>query len=433
MINKSGAGNLTLAAGKRFYGWIAFSGGAFSGMISNGVFIFAYGVFLPVMCADLGWGLAAISLGMTMGYVFFGISSPLVGISVARFGPRINMLFGNILMVLCLAGMSRVTELWQVFVIYSLAGVASNFAGFITTNAVATNWFTRKRALAMGIISGSIGVGGFIIPIIATSSISSIGWRMAWLVLAGIVVIGLISGLLIRNKPEDIGQLPDGVTEEAGLAKVKDLGADSETSSWTVKKALQQPSTWLIMVFMTANFFAWAAMMAHQVSYAESLGATPMAAAMTVSVLAGASIIGGVGFGILALKFSTKRLAIIGFAIYTLSLVILLTVKSLPAVYVYAFLFGMSGGAILPVMSSLLSSYYGRAIFPKILGLLTLFIFPFRAAAPAVPGAIFDATGSYTLAFVILTAFSFVGFILAFLVRPPKQPEPDAKPVASSV
>ena len=411
------------ANNKPFYGWIAFSSAALAGMLSNGLFIFAYGVFLPVMTAEFGWSRASIALGMTLGYVFFGVVSPLVGMSVARFGSRINMLAGNLLLALCLAGMSQVNALWQVFVLYSLAGIASNFASSISTNAVASNWFIKKRSLAMGIISGSIGVGGFIVPLIATKSIDAIGWRMSWLALVGLIVIGLICIFFVRNKPEDVGQVPDGVRGSEGQAKVKN--AQSEAKSWTVKSVLQQPSTWLIMVFMTSNFFAWAGMMAHQVAYVtEGLGATPMVGAMTMSVVPGASILGGLLFGVLALRFGAKRLAIVSFAIYTLALVVLLVTKSVPFVYTYAFLFGMSGGAILPVMSTLLADYYGRAIFPKVLGLMSFFIFPFRAAAPTITGAIFDGTGTYTLAFIIMAAFSFVGLILAFLVSKPKPPEP---------
>ena len=96
------------------------------------------------------------------------------------------------------------------------------------------------------------------------------------------------------------------------------------------------------------------------------------------------------------MKFGTKRLAIISFAIYTLALAILLISKNVPFVYVYAFLFGMSGGAILPVMTTLYADYYGRAILPKVLGIINLFIFPFRALAPTLTGAIYNATGTYT-------------------------------------
>jgi MFS family permease len=230
-----------------------------------------------------------------------------------------------------------------------------------------------------------------------------------------------------------MGQMPDGVRGEEARGQAKGMRAQSATA-WTVKSVLRQPSTWLIMVFMTSNFFAWAAMMAHQVAYVtEELGATPMVGAMTMSVVPGASILGGLLFGVLALKFGAKRLAIVSFALYTLALVILLVTKSVPFVFTYAFLFGLSGGAILPVMSTLLADYYGRAIFPKVLGLMNFFIFPFRAAAPTITGAIFDAAGNYALAFIIMAAFSFVGFILSILVSRPKPPELIEKTIARAV
>ena len=253
---------------------------------------------------------------------------------------------------------------------------------------------------------------------------------MAWLALAGVGVLSLIGGSFIRNKPEDIGQVPDGKAGEPVREKGKNLRVNPEIRKWTVKGALQQRSTWMIFIFMTANFVAWAAMMAHQVAYVKGLGATPMVAALTMSVVPGASIIGGVGCGLLVMKFGTKRLAIISFAIYTLALVILLIARSVPFVYLYSFLFGMSGGAALGVYPTLLADYYGRAIFPKVLGLLNLFIFPFRALSATIAGAIYDSTTTYTLAFIILIVLNLIGLICTLLGSPPKTPDPDRKPVS---
>jgi sugar phosphate permease len=420
---------MTAGTSKHFYGWIAFSGAVFAQLIAIGIFVYAYGVFLPVMRDEFAWSRAEIALAMTLGYICYGVTSPLVGISVARFGPRINILLSSLLLALCLAGMSRVSYIWQFLLLYSLAGVACNFTGYITSAAVGSNWFIRRRSLAMGIISASIGLGGFMVPILTTSFIASLGWRLAWLALAGLAVVGFLSGLLVRNRPEDMGQVPDGVPGGLNQVKTTDAESDRQKDLWTVSKVLRQRSLWFITIFSAANFCSWAAMLAHQVAYVQELGSTPMAAATTVSVLAGASIFGGVGYGILALRISTGRLAVISFSIYTIAQVILITARSLPLIYVYSFLFGMSGGAILSITSTLLADYYGRLIFPKILGLVNFFVFPFRALAPIFAGAVYDATGAYTLAFIILTSFSFIGLVCTFLAHPPKEPRLTAKPV----
>jgi MFS family permease len=419
--------------GKHFYGWYSFSAAVFTQLVIVGLFVYTYGVFLPVMCDDLGWSRTVISLGVTVGYACSGAVSPLVGFCIARFGPKINILLGSLVFSLCMVGMSQVNQIWQVILLWGLAGLSSGFATFIATAAVGSNWFIKKRSLAMGILSGSVGIGGFVIPILATSFIASIGWRTAWLALAGVGILGMLVALFVRNKPEDIGQVPDGTVIAPDQERMKSPGVRPGPSKWTVKQALQQRSTWLIYVFMVANFVAWAAMMAHQVAYVKGLGATPMVAALTMSVVPGASLIGGVGCGILVLKFGTKRLAIASFAIYTLALVILLLAKSVPFVYVYAFLFGMSGGAALGVYPTLLADYYGRGIFPKVLGLLNLFIFPFRALSATVAGAIYDSTGTYTLAFIILIVLNFIGLICTLLISTPKIAEPAEKPIAHPV
>ena len=108
---------ITSGKSKYFYGWYSFSAVVFEQLIVVGIFVFTYGVFIPVMCDELGWSRTVISLGMTLGYACSGAASPLVGFCVARFGPMINMFLGSLVLVLCVAGMSQVNQIWQVLLL----------------------------------------------------------------------------------------------------------------------------------------------------------------------------------------------------------------------------------------------------------------------------------------------------------------------------
>ena len=145
--------SVTQGTRKHFYGWYSFSAAVFTQLVVAGLFIYTYGVFLPVMCDDLGWSRTVISLGVTVGYACSGAVSVLVGMSVARFGPKKNILVGSLVLILCLVGMSRVNQIWQVILLWGLAGISSSFSAFIATAAVGSNWFIKKRSLAMGILS----------------------------------------------------------------------------------------------------------------------------------------------------------------------------------------------------------------------------------------------------------------------------------------
>jgi MFS family permease len=420
---------MTPGTGRVFYGWIALAGTALTGLVSGGAFAGSYGVFLPVMCDDFGWSRTLVASGLGLGFLCFGLPSPLFGASVARFGARVNLVLGNLLLALCLAGMSLVQEVWHIYLLYSLAGVGAGFGGYIAGSTVANNWFAGKRSLAMGVVLASTGLGGFVFPLLTTVLISSFGWRMSWLALAGIVLIAacLIGGLiLVRNRPEDMGQVPDGISvepaREAGTTGYPP-GNGQEPAGWQLRQALRQPTTWLIATFAMASNFAWGTMLSHQVAYIQDLGSSPMAAAMTMSVFSGLGIVGSLGFGTLALRFNMKHLATASLAIQLIAFCILLSTRNLALIYVYAVLFGISKGAVLTALPTFIGAYYGRARYAQILGIIVAFSSTVQAAGPAVAGAIYDATGTYTPDFVLLTALSLVGLICAFMARPPRLPQ----------
>jgi MFS family permease len=414
---------------KGFYGWIALTGTTLSAFAGYGLFVLSYGVFLPVMSDEFGWSRAAVGLGMSLGLLCFGLPSPLVGLSVARFGARINLTLGNLVGALGLASMFLAHEIWQVYLCYSIAGLGCCFGGAISATTVANSWFIRKRSLAVGIIMGSAGVGGLIFPLVITALLNSIGWRVSWLVLGGILfLVGSLIGswILVRNKPEELGQMPDGVlpappAQTKASHSASEIGEDSK--KWTVRKAFSHPTIWLIIACGASSGFVTGTIMSHQVAYLRDLGANPMVAASTLSVIAACGIIGSLGSGFLAMKIHVRHLIIVCLVIRAVALAILLTTQNITFIYLYAVLFGISNGMLMTLMFTIIATYYGRASFARIQGTVFAFTVVLQSAGPTIAGAIHDNTGTYTPAFMILGVLTIIGIICAFLARPPKLPQ----------
>ena len=138
-----------------FYGWIALGGAALVFFSSSGAFYYSYGVFLPTICNTFGWSRTLVGGALTVALLAFGLPSPLIGASITRFGPRANIVFGNLLSVLGLAGMSIATEAWQLYLFYGiLGGLGAGFGLYMASTAVVNNWFIRKRSVAMEIEAG---------------------------------------------------------------------------------------------------------------------------------------------------------------------------------------------------------------------------------------------------------------------------------------
>ncbi len=413
-----------------FYGWIALTGVLLVAFVVGGAFFYSYGVFLPAMCAEFGWSRAVVSGGMMMGALAFALPGPLTGTLIVRFGPRVNMVLGSLLAAMGMAGMSLVQEVWHVYLVYGIAGLGAGVAGSLACITVANNWFARRRSLAMGAFTAAAGLGGFTFPAIDAILISSIGWRMSWLVLAGLlfVVGGLIGGLiLVRNRPEDMGQTPDGIPfepfEQTGMMSSLS-GAGSRQEGWQTGQALRSSDFWLLATFGAANFFVMGAMVGHQVAYIQGLGFSPVVAALTMSMIPGVGIIGRLGFGILALRFSMKSLVISCFVMQLIALLILLTTKNLTLIYIYAALLGISSGALITATPAFNGAYFGPSHFAQIQGILFAFGITAFAVAPVIAGIIYDAAATYSPVFAIAIACSLVGLVCATLTRQPKLLQP---------
>jgi cyanate permease len=186
-----------------------------------------------------------------------------------------------------------------------------------------------------------------------------------------------------------------------------------------MKRVLRNPTIWLILGFGGAAGFVQGVMTGHQVAYLRDMGANPMIAATTLSVIAGCSVIGSLGFGALAIKLNIRQLLVICFIVRLIALAILLTTQNIILIYLYSILFGISNGAIGTAKFSIGGSYYGRESFSRIQGIIALGLV-LQAAGPVVGGAIYDRAGSYSLAFIIITIVTVIGLICAFLARPPK-------------
>ena len=409
-----------------FYGWFALAGAMLIIYIVGGSFVHSYGVLLPVLNEEFGWSRAVVAGALSAGIIAFGLPSPIFGILVGRMGPRVPIIFGNLIAGICIGLISTAQSPWHLYLLYIPMGLGGGFGGYIACTAVANNWFVRKRSLAMGIFTASAGLGGITFPPLVTALIDAIGWRSTWLVLAGIVcVLAVLLGgvILLRNKPEDMGLLPDGepadpVTEVEKIETEHEIGRGHAKGE--MRRVLAQPSAWFIGAFAAANSFASGMLQTHQIAYLRDINYTAITAASTLSFMSIFSVVGSLTFGTLAMKINVRYLASAAFVTQLMGLTILLTTKNLGLIYLFAALQGISNGSLITALPTFVGNYYSRDRYAQVMGI----VFPFQvlsnALSAAIAGFIFDATGSYTPAFTTAAIFSLVGMFSAFMARRPK-------------
>ena len=250
---------------------------------------------------------------------------------------------------------------------------------------------------------------------------------MTWLAMAMIVLVCsvLVGGLiLIRNGPEETGQTPHCISNEHANGIEEETGNTSRVYqspvSWQTGPAIRNPTIWLIAALCSAGSLATGTVTAHQVAYIMDIGFSPMVAAMTLALVSGMSILGRLGFGLLGVRFELRHLAIFCSFAQVIALLILLTTKSLPFIYAYTVIFGISSGALMVALPTFIGAYYGHLHYSQILGLIFPLVLIAEAAGPVIAGAINDVMGTYILAFAIITGLSTVGLVCALFVYPPR-------------
>ena len=422
------AGQAGQKEGEFSHGWVVLAGTMLVLLMGSGSLFFSYSVFLPAMSDELGWGRATVGAGLSIGLLAFGLPGPIVGASIAKFGPRANIVLGNSLAAAGLAAMFLVKEPWQLYFFFALVGLGCGFGMFIACTTLIGDWFIYRRSLALGLGVAAGGVAGFAFPPLLALSIEQIGWQMAWVILAAvhlIVAVGIGGVLLIRNRPSSrasardgppVAQTePDWIEERPLKSKVYETQID-----WTPKEAARRRTTWLIAALASANFFAGGTIISHQVAYLEDIGFSPLAAAVIFSLVPGVSILGRAAFGIGAARVEVRHLAAMCCVAQIVAFAILLSSESLPLICVYAVLFGIGYGGLVTAFPTFIGAYYGRAHYAQILGIVFPVAIAAEAVGPSLAGGIFDAMGGYQIVFATLVVVSSIGLVCAVFARPPK-------------
>lgn len=413
---------------RRFYGWITLIGVMLAYCGVCGDITYAYGVFLPEMAATFNWSRSALSAPYTVFLIVAGLLGPVAGMTIARFGARKNIIFCNIIAVLGLLGMSQVKAIWQIYLFFSLmAGLGIAFGEFIPTSTVVNNWFIRRRSLAMGLLFASGGVGGFALPPLISWFISGLGWHRAWACLAGIhlLLTVILAGILIRGRPEDIGQVPDGTAETTPQtdAHRPAPGRVYQTSTdWKVGEATRTRAFWLLTILFSITWLTMNMLTAHLIAYLQDLNFSPLMSATALGLTVGLSIIGRLSCGALGTRFDGRYLTAIFLAGIGLGIVALMFARNITFVYLYSILTGIGFGGMVVMMPNLFGAYFGRTNYSRIIGWTAPIATVVSAGSPALAGILYDSTKSYLLPFGVAAALTLGSIVIALLARPPRLP-----------
>jgi MFS family permease len=410
-----------------FYGWINMA----VLFVYNIALFFVMNAFtfcLPFWAGKpFYWNRGWISGAQTLSLILGGLAAPIVGNFLMKQGPRKAMVIGNLLSTLGLFMIAFQNHIWELYLWAGVVmGLGMSIGGMLAMMTVTNNWFIMKRSIALVISMGSFGLNVVISPVLM-SMIHSMGWRKSYMIVAGIslVLCVIVPGLLIRNKPEDLGQAPDGpISAKAKIQSTNNPYRNIYKTSvdFTAKEALRTRTMWLLVAFGTLQFFCMNGLLPHQIQFLLDIKIPDSTAARASGLMSAIMAMSTIATGFLGLRFKMRSLAITSIAVGIIGYAALLLAQSLPMVIVYCVILGIGFGIQAIAMGNLYPDYFGRSEFPKIMGYAMPVTIIASSVGGMITGFIRQQTGHYYFAFQLFLVLSFVALLCMVFAKPPVHP-----------
>ncbi|MBI2877295.1 MAG: MFS transporter [Candidatus Tectomicrobia bacterium] len=394
--------------GGLFYGWYIVGAGVALNAYLSAAFFQGFQVFFLPILNEFHWTRTQVSAAISLRQVENGILSPVMGFVVDRLGGRQVIMASVIISGLGMVMLSLIDSLWTFYAAFMIISVGMSGASHsVSWASVVANWFKRKRGRAMGL--------AFFGPVIGTPAIyfvvkmeQGMGWRTSIFLLGlGILVVGIPLALIVRSRPEDRGQGPDGDPPAPARADGRSRPPQKEIPGMTVRQALKSGAFWTLVVLFGAQSLGISGLMAHQIPYFVSIGFDTEAAAATVSIMFVLSGIGRLTIGAI-MDFVSWRLVIASMLVLqVVAFLVLVSVREFWHAVVFAGIMGIAFGSSIPARPLLVGKIFGMRSYGAIQGLLLGGTTLAGVAGPVIMGYVFDVQGTYIpalLGFTILTA-----------------------------
>jgi MFS family permease len=388
----------------------------------------AFSLLFPPILAEFQWDRAATAGAFSFGFLVSAVLSPLLGRMMDRFGPRAVMELGVGLMAAGLLLAPLTKEVWHLYAsIGVLVGGGSVCLGYSGQSLFLPNWFVRRRGLATGIAFAGVGIGSVVLLPLIQFAIENYGWRTAcWSMgLLVLVVLGPIN-LLLRKRPEDVGLLADGEAARGPTAAPAPSNVVDEAWAavdWTLRRAMLTARFWWIALGYFLGLYAWYAVQVHQTKYLTEIGFSSTAAAWALGFVSLVGIPGQILLGHVSDRIGREWVwtaGMLGFAVCYLALLLLQVFPSPAVLYVMVFAQGAFGYGLTSVFAAIVAEIFQGRHYGTIFGTLMLAAIMGGAVGPWATGALFDAYGDYTVAFLIGVAVSLVSALTIWLAAPRK-------------
>lgn len=402
-----------------FYGWWIVVSASGVQWLAGMLWMQSYGAYMVLLQDEFGWSKALVAGAFALTRVESGILGPLQGILVDRFGPRLILTIGTVIFGVGFMLFSQVESLLSFYLCFFLIALGSSLGGFATLMVAMVSWFSRHRAKAVAVSQLGFSIGGLSVPFVILL-LEAVGWR-ATAFLSGVLVLvmGLPLVQVIRHRPQDHGEVPDGMVDSELPRSV----ADALKRDFTVREALRTSAFWLISFGHALALLSVSAVMVHLVPHlTEGLDYTLAEAGVVVAMLTAFQLLGQLSGGYLGDRLDKRIICACCLVAHAGGLLVLAFADSFAMVVGFAALHGLGWGTRGPLMVALRADYFGATSFGTIMGFSSLIVMLGMATGPIFAGVMADIYGNYQLGLSVLAGLSLFGSVCFLAARAPGEP-----------
>ena len=405
---------------KLYFGWVVTIGVFICAGITTYLSSNCFSLFVTSVSEGLQLSISAVMTGATMMALGGALGALVCGRLVDRRGLRQTTVLSVLGVVIGYVILGFTSSLPIFYIGNAIIGFSAQSVAQVLINTMAVKWFDKYRGVANGICGAGSGVAACIMSPIVANLISGFGFNRSYLILAAATFVICIPAALIciRNDPRDMGLMPDGATvEQKHTEKVV------EAVGLTSREALRTANFWLIATaYFVFSFCSLGIVQTFSASF-ESIGFSPMAAALAVSVFGIACIPGRIVSGALLDKIPHKIMTVLIFGFVIAACILMSVLKSGEnafLMYLFAVLFAIGNVSAFPLMMKYISTCLGDKHFGEISGIIFTAMGISGMFGPSFVGIMYDLTNAYTMAYVVFGIVTAAAAVLLLMTKQKK-------------
>eukprot|EP01012_Entosiphon_sulcatum_P055763 TRINITY_DN7825_c0_g1_i1.p1 TRINITY_DN7825_c0_g1~~TRINITY_DN7825_c0_g1_i1.p1 ORF type:complete len:480 (+),score=47.40 TRINITY_DN7825_c0_g1_i1:38-1441(+) len=356
---------------------------------------YAVGVFVQPYADEFHVGSGSAGLVLTFQSIGFFLPAPLAGNCGDRFGPHVTQLIGTLFVVVGLLLASFSSSMWGIWLTHGLiAGTGFAFQ-YYPTMATVTQWFVKRRSLAAGIAASGSGFGNFVFALLADRLLSNLGRRTTLRILAGAAgVCGVLPAVIIRRR------LPP---------------PRKDRQKWSV--TIRRLDFWMLSLSNCFYTFGYLFPFLYLPKFATAHGMSRSFGAQCVSFMGLSSACGRIIYGFIRYKPRPLMTGAVAFITVVLAVLPALTTKGL--LMGFSVLYGFTAGSFISLLPVMVAQLFGIAQLGSLLGAILFTSLFGSLASPAVCGAMYDNSGTWTPAVELCAATLFMSVVFLLLLGLP--------------